>query len=145
MYVLDTTILVILLIHIIETSILITISLKWLLGRESISKSFYGKILVLTALILAMIYLENQIIFFSSNSFLYSWIENYFPIIIFIGTFYYIKLIIIAKNGFTEFFWEKIFWISVFIAFLFYVQVSIFNVTGYPTFIVILKIIFSLY
>ena len=145
MYMLDTTILFILIIHIIETSILITLFLKWLLGKETVSKSFYGKILVLTILILAMIYLESQIIYLISFSLLYSWIENCAPIIIFIGTFYYVKLVIISKNGFTEFFWEKIFWISVFISFLVYVQTTIFNITGYPTFIVILKVIFPLY
>ena len=145
MYVLDTTLLVILLIHIVETSILVTISLKWFFGKETISKSFFAKILVLTVLILSVIYLENQIMFLSSFSLVYSWVESCSPIIIFIGTFYYIKLVLIGQNGFTEFFWEKMFWISVFIALLFYVQVTIFNVTGNPTFIVILKFIFPLY
>lgn len=144
MQTIDYNVLFLLIIHILETSILLTIFLKSLLGKKTFRKLFFVKVLIFTLLILSLIYtsyvIDNIVLF----PLVQSWLTVIVPLFLLVLTFYIYKYFITEKDGFTDYFGDKILFIALFSLAIVYLQVLIFISTGYPTFIVILKILFPL-
>ena len=142
MYILDITTIFLLVIHVLETSVLVTLHVKVLLGYKWLTRVFFIIASIFTLIFISWIY-----VFFFLNSvnkliILQFWLDCMFPVGLLLLIFYSLNYVIIERDGYTDYLANKILFISLIILGLIYLQVSLFIYTRDPTFIVNLKIFF---
>lgn len=141
---LDLYVVTLFLMHIVETSILVAFTLKALLHKQRISKLFFGKALFLTTLSLFLMYLSPLVALLIPIAILHIWLQTVFPLGILLVVLFIIRLVIIDRKGFSDYFGDRSLFIAVIVLIIMYLEAIIFNLDGYPTFIILLRILFPL-
>ena len=136
---LDYNILFLILIHFIETGIIITYLLKVLFQEKTIDIIFFIKTMVLTCLILSFVYLGYYLFELIKSHIFDFWLRSVYPFLILLLTFYYLKFLFNDQKYFKNYFRDKMLFVSIIILFIIFLQVAIFIQDHNPTLIIVVR------
>ena len=129
---------------IIETSIIVVLFFKMLLGKKKLEIGFYIKILLYTTVIIVLTLLYSFILMISLDLFLVFVINLCFPLVIFFIAIYYIKTLVINDERFDEKKIQKYIMFAFFSLVIILIQFSLFISNKNPTTILIINYFVSL-
>lgn len=129
---------------IIETSIIVVLFFKMLLGKKKLEIGFYIKILLYTTVIIVLTLLYSFILMISLDLFLVFVINLCFPLVIFFIAIYYIKTLVINDERFDEKKMQKSIMFAFFSLVIIFIQFSLFISYKNPTTILIINYFVSL-
>ena len=102
MQLLDYGVFFLLVIHLLETSIVLTLLLKVLFHKDTIEKVYFIKVIILTGILLFFIYIGYDLLYFLSITVLNFWLNNVYPFLSLLITYFYLKYVLHNQDNFKK-------------------------------------------